>query len=482
MTNQIVMTDEQFQSLISGMTLALSNTNRTSNFDGNFSKCASRFAGNKDEDVEAFIDAITVYKDCVNISDENAIRGLPMLLDQNAGTWWQGIKATILTWDDALTSLRHTFGFNKPPHKIFKELFSREQGDKESTDLFGKSKPNHDSEENKASRTRSKCSFCKNFGHVQSECRKHAVQQGKQPQTSTDQKPATTSTTITCFGCGKPGYIRSQCPNCRTNSTCNVVSSSSNGIQETTTHTSCIDVLSTEIQPVSDTSRPLIEVNIEGKHGLAYVDSGARNSIAGYKLYTHFCEMNLPYKEKSQRMVLADGQPRLVSTRIFEAIVVLQGRKIPTTFIAIPEHTNSKTLLGIDLISNARIILNIPKWHWYFEDNPFMTFDFFKECLTTNPPKTVDACQMEFQLSSNDGKNLSMEEKKQLEELVQAHSVVFEKNRPGQHLPTSSPGTTDQLPSVVPRKVPHSEVPRNDSSNVPRRSTRVRHPKSVFDV
>ncbi|KAJ8935273.1 hypothetical protein NQ318_010287 [Aromia moschata] len=41
MTNQIVMTDEQFQSLISGMTLALSNTNRTSNFDGNFSKCAS---------------------------------------------------------------------------------------------------------------------------------------------------------------------------------------------------------------------------------------------------------------------------------------------------------------------------------------------------------------------------------------------------------------------------------------------------------
>ncbi|KAJ8944069.1 hypothetical protein NQ318_005979 [Aromia moschata] len=343
MTNQIVMTDEQFQSLISGMTLALSNTNRTSNFDGNFSKCASRFAGNKDEDVEAFIDAITVYKDCVNISDENAIRGLPMLLDQNAGI---------------------LFGFNKPPHKIFKELFSREQGDKESTDLFvnscrallarlpetpelhsthkldmiygllhkrirhrlprdqvtsfadliqkarsiedsfaenvsiqGKSKPNHDSEENKASRTRSKCSFCKNFGHVQSECRKHAVQQGKQPQTSTDQKPATTSTTITCFGCGKPGYIRSQCPNCRTNSTCNVVSSSSNGIQETTTHTSCIDVLSTEIQPVSDTSRPLIEVNIEGKHGLAYVDSGARNSIAGYKLYTHFCEMNLPYKE-----------------------------------------------------------------------------------------------------------------------------------------------------------------------------------------
>ncbi|KAJ8950954.1 hypothetical protein NQ318_008395 [Aromia moschata] len=333
MTNQIVITDEQFQSLISGMTLALSNANRTSNFDGNFSKCASRFAGNKDEDVEAFIDAITVYKDCVNISDENAIRGLPMLLDQNAG-----IKATILTWDDALTSLRHTFGFNKLPHKIFKELFSREQARlpetpelhsthkldmiygllhkrirhrlprdqvtsfadliqkarsiedsfAENVSIQGKSKPNHDSEENKASRTRSKCSFCKNFGHVQSECRKHAVQQGKQPQTSTDQKPATTSTTITCFGCGKPGYIRSQCPNCRTNSTCNVVSSSSNGIQETTTHTSCIDVLSTEIQPVSDTSRPLIEVNIEGKHGLAYVDSGARNSIAGYKLYTHF--------------------------------------------------------------------------------------------------------------------------------------------------------------------------------------------------
>ncbi|KAJ8936772.1 hypothetical protein NQ318_008988 [Aromia moschata] len=307
------MTDEQFQSLLSGMTLALSNANRTSNFDGNFSKCASRFAGNKDEDVEAFIDAITVYKDCVNISDENAIRGLPMLLDQNAGTWWQGIKATILTWDDALTSLRHTFGFNKLPHKIFKELFSREQGDKESTDLLVNQSLITNQRRTKL-RTRSKCSFCKNFGHVQSECRKHAIQQGKQPQTSTNQKPATTSTTITCFGCGKPGYIRSQCPNCRTNSNCNVVSSSSNEIQETATHTSCIDVLSTEIQPVSDTSRPLIEVNIEGKRGLVYVDSGTRNSIAGYKLYTHCCDMNLPYKRK----ISTNGFSRWTTTSSFD--------------------------------------------------------------------------------------------------------------------------------------------------------------------
>ncbi|KAK5650128.1 hypothetical protein RI129_001157 [Pyrocoelia pectoralis] len=106
------------------------------NANSNFSKCQSRFAGKKNEDCDAFIDAINVYKECLQISDANAIKGLSMLLDGLAATWYQGVKATITSWDDALKALRHAFGFNKPPHQIFRELFSKEQGEKEPTDVF----------------------------------------------------------------------------------------------------------------------------------------------------------------------------------------------------------------------------------------------------------------------------------------------------------------------------------------------------------
>ncbi|KAF2893804.1 hypothetical protein ILUMI_12368 [Ignelater luminosus] len=35
-----------------------------------------------------------ICKDCMHVSDANALKGLPMLLEGFAATWWQGVKAT----------------------------------------------------------------------------------------------------------------------------------------------------------------------------------------------------------------------------------------------------------------------------------------------------------------------------------------------------------------------------------------------------
>ncbi|GBP14670.1 Activity-regulated cytoskeleton associated protein 2 [Eumeta japonica] len=53
---------------------------------GSFAKCTARFDGSaSDPDVlETFLDAIEVYKECLNINDEHALRGLPILLTGNA--------------------------------------------------------------------------------------------------------------------------------------------------------------------------------------------------------------------------------------------------------------------------------------------------------------------------------------------------------------------------------------------------------------
>ncbi|KAF9408404.1 hypothetical protein HW555_011907 [Spodoptera exigua] len=101
----------------------------------NFSKCTSKFSGSPEESVDNFIDAIEVYKSCLNISDENALLGMSMLLTSSAGTWWQGVKGTTKTWEEAITRLRSAFGERRPPFRIYIELFSQIQGT-ENTDLF----------------------------------------------------------------------------------------------------------------------------------------------------------------------------------------------------------------------------------------------------------------------------------------------------------------------------------------------------------
>ncbi|XP_031333805.1 activity-regulated cytoskeleton associated protein 2-like [Photinus pyralis] len=100
MVQPILLTDEQFQALLRQVGAAHPVGNDA---NGHFAKCNARFDGLSD--VEAFLDSISTYKDCLKISDVNALRGLPMLLDGLAATWWQGIKQTTLTWEDAVKAL-----------------------------------------------------------------------------------------------------------------------------------------------------------------------------------------------------------------------------------------------------------------------------------------------------------------------------------------------------------------------------------------
>lgn len=134
---QIIMTPEILQQLISGIQLNTGSpqTAAAQGSQGNFSGCKSRFNGKADSDVNAFIDAICVYKDCLNIPEVHALKGLSMLLIDDAATWWQGVKDSTTTFDDAITSLKHAYGQFKPPHQIYQELFSCKQGN-EKTDIF----------------------------------------------------------------------------------------------------------------------------------------------------------------------------------------------------------------------------------------------------------------------------------------------------------------------------------------------------------
>lgn len=97
MDNLAAMTAEQLQQLLRGLrdTQPAAAATMINHPIGNFSTCQSRYSGQKRESVEAFINVITTFKDCVNMSEANARKGLPLL-----------INSTAATWNDALISLK----------------------------------------------------------------------------------------------------------------------------------------------------------------------------------------------------------------------------------------------------------------------------------------------------------------------------------------------------------------------------------------
>ncbi|CAH0715208.1 unnamed protein product, partial [Brenthis ino] len=106
--------------------------------DANFTKCTARFNGSSQdaEVLEAFLDAVEIFKECAAVSDELALRGLPMLLEGEAAVWWRGVKALVTTWADAVARLRAAYGVAQPAHQILRQIFATEQQEEERAESF----------------------------------------------------------------------------------------------------------------------------------------------------------------------------------------------------------------------------------------------------------------------------------------------------------------------------------------------------------
>ncbi|XP_068632011.1 uncharacterized protein, partial [Battus philenor] len=424
---------------------------------GNFAGCTARFNGaSRDSDIlEAFIDAIVIYKECINIADDHALRGLPMLLEGEAAVWFRGVKSSVASWEDAMQRLRAMYGAPRPPHKIFRDIFASEQGDREQSEVFiGRlrasiAKLPYALDErihldmiygllNKRIRKRLTRESVQSVDELVSKARYiedslmevSSVAQSRAPSNqqagsagsrsratcnaaAAAAVPAVVSAANApnrgkrfCVYCKKSGHDRDECSRLNSKSDPHTVSDSffSSDFMSTNRHLyskteqcqahvsfDCNTVFLNSVCNVYDVpdarsvdnsrterlrpdvctkGRPILDIEMFGYRGTGLLDTAAKRSVAGSTLYSLLLKLGQPMRSSVMTVKLADGVVRDVTVRLVDVVVMLAGASIPITFIIFPDAVNNETLLGIDFIRKAGLVIDIFNETWFTADQP----------------------------------------------------------------------------------------------------------------
>lgn len=404
----IQLTEEQFTQLMARV--GTTNGNNGGAHQRHFTQCTARFAGVRSSAaVEEFITAITIFKNVEKIPDEDAIMGLPLLLTGEANQWWNGVRHSVATFDDAVALIRKAFAPSQPNFRIFKEIFDHIQPEDMTTDQFVTlqrerlsqlSRPLDEQwqldmvycllrrtirdripradvntfddlldrarglEANEQERRiangngakkRIRCDLCLNYGHKAAVCRKHTKPTNKADTKAEEDKVPTTEaprTPIECYGCGKKGVIRRNCPTCKATPV---------GFCYLTT---------------PGIERPAVDIEIMGHPGTAYLDSGAKTSLASHQLYELLKKNGHPFQRAPINLTQADGKETPLWVYTTTVKVKLRGREIPTKFIILPNAPHTKTLLGIDFLRNAGLSIDYKTDRWFYSGSRHETYGF----------------------------------------------------------------------------------------------------------
>lgn len=268
---------------------------------------------------------------------------------------------------------------------------------------------------------RPRCKYCKNFGHVIEECKNLAKKQADKkaalPKKNHTEIDTTTENcqrailVITCFGCGKPGYLRKDCPNCG--------KKEQTGKSEVKSEFCLIDAFEVHARYKK---RPILNVEILGANGTGLINTAARLSVTGSSLYKVLVERGATFNETKLRIGLADGTHNDERVLLTEVDVRLAERAIKTNFVVMPHAKENFTLFGMDFIKNTNIILNIPQRIWYFADD-YEPHELKFEC-SSETPATLQISYTNT-LRDDEARNLPRDQRTKLNELLVANEDIF---------------------------------------------------------
>ncbi|XP_038211455.1 uncharacterized protein LOC119831956 [Zerene cesonia] len=393
---------------------------------GTFATCNFTYDGKRDCDkVDAFLAAATVYKTAEKMSDLDALQGLPLLLRGEAAEWWQAVKHGVSKWEDFSNKLRHTFVPSPPAFMIYHQITHEIQDATTTTEAFISRKRElfsllpppaltetqqidlifalirldirnrmprnsvttfktllqkarvieetlhqyvHGLQPMESTKSiaqgrkgKLRCSFCKNLGHSVEVCRKKkrakrtVTTQIKDVAERQTQAPSPSLPKFSCFGCGAPGVFRSNCSSCKRKSP---------GINRESPSYCATNFWN------NARSRPVVFIDVEDIKCTAYIDTSAKMNVASISLYLALEKHGCVFDEQTVDLTLDDSVEKRQNVLVCKTTVHLMERKIPTTFIVLPEAKENRTLLGVDFLQNAGIVINLPQYTWHFIDEP----------------------------------------------------------------------------------------------------------------
>lgn len=240
---------------------------------------------------------------------------------------------------------------------------------------------------------------------------------------------------ISCYGCGRPGFIKAKCPTC------------SPTVRNETAEFKGIHLRSVSVEEPQST---LLRVKINGITGLVCADTGASHSIAGETLFHLLRERGVKFENTSMNVTLADGVQKETEVYTTKVNIEIEGRSFQITLFALPTARDNRTLLGTDFLRGAGIVLDLLNHRWFYYDNPKQKFRFEDDEFSTAEYSENAVEVNTLLLRENEGKHLSREQRSELNELIRQFEDVF---RPGEEsTPTVKHyiDTGDNPPVAVP--------------------------------
>ncbi|GFX55382.1 transposon Tf2-9 polyprotein [Trichonephila clavipes] len=216
-------------------------------------------------------------------------------------------------------------------------------------------------------------------------------------------------TPVSCYGCGAPGIIRSRCHTCN----------------------------------------PVRQKDTSSSKAAVCTDTGATHSVAGEKLYHLLKQKGLNFEEKTMQMTLADGRTQTTDILTTSVDIGVQGKVIATELIILKNAKGNRTLLGIDFLTTAGIVLDLQRKQWYFTETSHRKYNLVKAPPNINALLTVDTEPHPCQLPENECTHLSLTQRKEINSLLEKYEEGFQPGGEPTPIIEHRINTRDHLPVAV---------------------------------
>ncbi|GFY29536.1 transposon Ty3-I Gag-Pol polyprotein [Trichonephila clavipes] len=245
-------------------------------------------------------------------------------------------------------------------------------------------------------------------------------------------------TPVSCYGCGAPGIIRSRCH------TCNPVRQKNDALSSSLNQSNFYS-FSSESNPIS-----IIQISICNTEAAVCADTGATHSVAGEKLYHLLKQKGLNFEEKTMQMTLADSRTQTTEILTTSVDISIQGKVIPTELLILKNARGNRTLLGIDFLTAAGIVLDLQRKQWYFTETSHRKYNFVKAPPNINALLTVDPEPHLCQLRKNEGTHLSLPQREEINSLLEKYEECFQPGGEPTPFIEHRINTRNHLPVAVP--------------------------------